>query len=278
MIIGQFSDAFPPITDGVAQVVKNYAKLLNTRNNLSYVITPVVPEAEYNYTFPVITYKSLNLRGRKYYRLGIPYCDKDFNKKIKKINFDIIHAHSPFVSGKIGKKIANKLDVPFIATFHSKYRDDFKQVLKFDFLVDRIIKRIVAFYESADEVVAQDFFETICLHGTINYNLFIYDSFFISIGVASDIFMQFDFDQVHSHYTAFTIGPYGAIGYKFKNEKKEKLNISISLNLPIIAMENKDTNIIEEPQEEAWNELIDYNSSLFNMVSMAYKLNVSIPF
>jgi len=133
-------------------------------------------------------------------------------------------------------------------------------------------------YESADEVVAQDFFETICLHGTINYNLFIYDSFFISIGVASDIFMQFDFDQVHSHYTAFTIGPYGAIGYKFKNEKKEKLNISISLNLPIIAMENKDTNIIEEPQEEAWNELIDYNSSLFNMVSMAYKLNVSIPF
>jgi len=152
MIIGQFSDAFPPITDGVAQVVKNYAKLLNTRNNLSYVITPVVPEAEYNYTFPVITYKSLNLRGRKYYRLGIPYCDKDFNKKIKKINFDIIHAHSPFVSGKIGKKIANKLDVPFIATFHSKYRDDFKQILKFDFLVDRIIKRIVAFYESADEV------------------------------------------------------------------------------------------------------------------------------
>ena len=39
-----------------------------------------------------------------------------------------------------------------VATFHSKYRDDFSQTLSSKVVVDQIIKRIVSFYEKADEV------------------------------------------------------------------------------------------------------------------------------
>jgi hypothetical protein len=132
--------------------------------------------------------------------------------------------------------------------------------------------------ESFDEATLQDFFETICLHGTINYNLISYNSFFFNLGLASDVFMQFDFSNEHSHYTCFTVGPIGEIGYSFKKNNKENLNLSFSVNLPIIALENKTTNLNDGSEEEAWNELINHNYSLFYMVSMVYKVNFSIPF
>ena len=124
----------------------------------------------------------------------------------------------------------------------------------------------------------QDFLETICFHSTVNYNLISYKSLFLSLGLASDIFMQFDFSNEHSHYTAFSVGPYGEVGYTFNKDNKEKLKLSCSFNFPLIARENKTTNIIDPPEEEAWNELIDYNMALFNLVFMAYKINILIPF
>ncbi len=128
------------------------------------------------------------------------------------------------------------------------------------------------------DATLQDFLETICFHGTVNYNLISYKSFFLNLGFAADVFMQFDFSNEHSHYTCFSAGPYGEVGYTFKKDNKEKLKLSCSLNLPLIARENKITNIIDPTEEEAWNELIDYNLSLFNLVFMAYKINILIPF
>ncbi len=129
-----------------------------------------------------------------------------------------------------------------------------------------------------NEASLEDFFETICFHGTVNYNLINFKSFFLNLGLGSDVFMQFDFSNEHSHYTCFTIGPYGEIGYRFKKNNKDYLDISFSLTYPLIALENKPTNYMEVPAEEAWNELIDYNSSFWNLVLMFYKVNILIPF
>lgn len=140
---------------------------------------------------------------------------------------------------------------------------------------------LFAILESKDkfnEATVQDFFETICFHGTLNYRLISYNSFFLNIGLNSDVFMQFDFSDEHSHYTCVTIGPYGEIGYTFYKDNKKDLELSLSMNIPILGFENKKTDFMEQPIEEPWNELIDYNSSFFNMVLMAFKLNILIPF
>lgn len=129
-----------------------------------------------------------------------------------------------------------------------------------------------------DEASLGDFFETICFHGTVNYNLINFKSFFLNLGLGSDVFMQFDFSKEHSHFTSFTIGPYGEIGYRFKNNNKDSLDLSLSLTYPLIALENKPTNFMKVPAEAAWNELIDYNSSFWNLVLMFYKVNILIPF
>jgi len=152
LTIGQFNESFPPIVDGVANVVKNYAFWMNKKYGKCYVITPKHPDADDDYDFAVLRYSSVKVPIRGEYRFGLPKMDPIFWKELKQVPFDIVHAHCPFGSGYAARSIARKRGIPFVATFHSKYRDDFKEALKSDVIVDSVISGIAAFYESADEV------------------------------------------------------------------------------------------------------------------------------
>jgi 1,2-diacylglycerol 3-alpha-glucosyltransferase len=63
-----------------------------------------------------------------------------------------VHAHTPFSAGMLAMRAARKRGIPIVATFHSKYRDDFGRVVHNKIILDQIIRNIVNFYESADEV------------------------------------------------------------------------------------------------------------------------------
>lgn len=152
LTIGQFNESFPPIIDGVANVVKNYAYWMNKKYGRAYVITPKHPQAKDNYDFEVLRYSSMKVPVRSEYRFGLPKMDGVFWKELKQVPFDIVHAHCPFGSGFAARTIARKRGIPFVATFHSKFRDDFKGVLKSDALVESMLAKVGAFYESADEV------------------------------------------------------------------------------------------------------------------------------
>lgn len=78
--------------------------------------------------------------------------DPVFLRKILRRRFRIVHAHSPFMAGMTAARIARNQKIPLVATFHSKYRDDFSRVIPGTVLVDTIISEIVRFYEQADEV------------------------------------------------------------------------------------------------------------------------------
>lgn len=150
--IGQFNESFPPVLDGVAHVVVNYAYWMNRKYGRCVVVTPEHPEAQDDYDFEVYRYSSVKVPTRNEYRVGLPQMDGPFWHGLKKIPFDIVHAHSPFGSGFSARSIARKRGIPIVATFHSKYRDDFKESLKSDVIVDGVISKIVEFYESVDEV------------------------------------------------------------------------------------------------------------------------------
>lgn len=152
IITGQFNESFPPIIDGVANVVKNYAYWMNKKYGPSFVITPKHPDADDNFDYQVMRYSSIKVPTRSEYRFGLPKMDAVFWKELKKVPFDIVHAHCPFGSGFAAKSIAKKRGIPFVATFHSKFRDDFKGMLKADILVDSMLLKVAEFYESADEV------------------------------------------------------------------------------------------------------------------------------
>ncbi len=149
-LIGQFNDSFSPIADGVCNVVRNYAYWLQKKYGECYVVTPEYPGYVDNERYSVLRYRSMPVPMRKPYRAGMAFSDIAFLKKIKGLKFDIIHAHSPFSSGRLGLRLARRLDIPIVATFHSKYYDDFKNALKSASAAKIFLRSIIEFYNRVD--------------------------------------------------------------------------------------------------------------------------------
>jgi len=144
--------SFPPIMDGVSLTVENYAYWLDKNKLPVCVVTPKSTDYSDNESYPIYRYNSLPIPGRKPYRFGFPEFDCTFKSKLSKIPFALVHAHCPFSSGILARRIARNQKVPFVATFHSKYRDDFERSVHSKCIAKLMVKNIIKFYESADEV------------------------------------------------------------------------------------------------------------------------------
>jgi len=154
-MIGIFNDNFPPILDGVALTAQNYAYWLHEKGHDVRVITPYAPgagEVIDNAPYPINRYVSVPIPFRRPYRYGLPYADAAFWHNWRKMRFDLVHAHCPFTSGSLAYRAARKQNIPIVATFHSKYRQDFEHNVHSKKVVDWMIKQIVQFFERADEV------------------------------------------------------------------------------------------------------------------------------
>jgi len=149
---GIFNDSFPPIMDGVSLTAKNYAYWLHQKNQKVCVITPKSPNYSDNEPYPIYRYTSIPIIGRKPYRIGLPNIDLSFQTEIEHIKFGLVHAHCPFSSGRLALSIARKQKIPFVATFHSKYRDDFEHSVYNKYIARQMTNEIIRFFEKADEV------------------------------------------------------------------------------------------------------------------------------
>lgn len=151
-MIGLFNDCFPPIMDGVSLTTQNYAYWLHKKSGNVCVVTPRSPHAIDNEEYPVYRYSSIPIPMRKPYRLGFPRIDWPFHERIRKLSFELVHAHCPFSSGVLAMKMARAQHIPIVATFHSKYRADFERAIPSRLVVDYLIRKVIRFYEAADEV------------------------------------------------------------------------------------------------------------------------------
>ena len=149
---GIFNDSYPPILDGVTLTVENYVRWLMAKGRTPCVVTPSNPVRDES-ACEVLRYFSLPIRSRKPYRYGYPKLDPFIWKRLRSTDFRLVHAHCPFSSGRLAVYVKEKLHVPLIGTFHSKYRDDLMHSLKhFPWMVDSVMERILDFFNSCDEV------------------------------------------------------------------------------------------------------------------------------
>lgn len=138
--------------DGVSVCMQNYAYWMQKKVGGTFVVTPNVPGADYaSLPYKVLDYFSVPVPFRHPYVTGIAEIDPSFLARVSKIEFKIVHAHCPFTSGLAAMRIARNRRIPLVATFHSKYRDDFARVLP-EAAVKAVVKLIVEFYERADLV------------------------------------------------------------------------------------------------------------------------------
>ena len=68
------NDSFPPIIDGVANAVVNYAENIEKHHGHAVVVTPAVPGADDSgFPFPVVRYPSIDTRRLVGYVAGYPF-------------------------------------------------------------------------------------------------------------------------------------------------------------------------------------------------------------
>jgi len=147
------SEAFPPVMDGVAVCAQNYAYWMQKKVGGVSVITPNVYGTDYKaLDYDVLDYLSVPVPFRHPYVTGMPPMDPVFMARLTKRKYKIVHAHSPFMSGRMAATVAKTQGIPLVATFHSKFRDDYAKVIPSDFVVDQMLKVTMEFFERADEV------------------------------------------------------------------------------------------------------------------------------
>ncbi|MBR6186728.1 MAG: glycosyltransferase [Clostridia bacterium] len=153
--IGQFTDTFLPVVDGVGRVALAYSETLCRMGHQVTVITPMYDTGfRGGYPFEIVDFIARELPGMKQYRTGEAPWDPHYRKRIRMVPLDVLHAHSPFTAGSEALRLAALRKLPLVGTFHSKYYDDFLKATKSETLAKMGVKFVVDFYDRCDEVWA----------------------------------------------------------------------------------------------------------------------------
>lgn len=153
--IGEVTDTFLPIVDGVGRVVYEYANNLCLKGHEVTVIAPMYDTGfRGGYPFELVDFISYKVPAIGEYQTGEAKGDKHYRKRMKMIPLDIVHTHSPFTAGTEALRLARKRNIPLVGTFHSKYYDDFLKITHSESLANIGTKMVVDFYERCDDVWA----------------------------------------------------------------------------------------------------------------------------
>lgn len=153
MLIGQFCETYPPTLDGVGRVMLSYCQTLQAMGHEALYIAPNNPLYPEQVNCETLLYDGMRIPGEAY-RVGFPRMSKSFRDAVNDRKFDILHAHSPFFGGREARRIARRDDAPLVATFHSKYYDDFYKATGSKTLAKTGVRYAVDFYNTCDEVWA----------------------------------------------------------------------------------------------------------------------------
>ena len=148
------NDSFPPVIDGVANTVLNYANIINEKYGHPIVATPKYPKRDVSgYPYPVLQYTSFNTTKIAGYRLGNPLASSTA-AHIAEHEIDIIHTHCPAVSSFLARLVREKKDVPIVFTYHTKFDIDIARVFSSEKLRELSTKLFLNNLEACDEIWA----------------------------------------------------------------------------------------------------------------------------
>ena len=146
------NDSFPPVIDGVATTILNYAEIINEKLGKATVVTPEYPGVQDDFPFPVVRYPSLSVTEKICsYRMGYPFSASKLDS-LTGSGFNIIHTHCPFASMVMARVLRIKTGIPMVFTYHTKFDIDIRRALPTKLMQDQAIKLLVSNISAADEV------------------------------------------------------------------------------------------------------------------------------
>ena len=154
MNICLLNDSFPPVIDGVVNVVMNYANYLSQDHHAGVLVgTPRYPDADYGqYPYPVVAYPSFDTATvANGYRTGNPFAGKALSE-LSDFRPDIIHTHCPASATVIARLLREETAAPVVFTYHTKYDIDIRRVVRAKLAAQEAITAMVNNIEACDEI------------------------------------------------------------------------------------------------------------------------------
>ncbi|MBO7669518.1 MAG: glycosyltransferase, partial [Oscillospiraceae bacterium] len=146
------NDSFPPAIDGVSNAVTNYARIISRDYGEATVVTPYYPKADDSvYPFPVIRYPSVDVTRLVGYRAGLPF-SPEIAARLEKSQFDVIHSHCPITSTMLARSVRERLDVPLVFTYHTKFDIDIANAIRSKILQGEAARILAENISACDEV------------------------------------------------------------------------------------------------------------------------------
>ncbi|MGX7125183.1 glycosyltransferase family 4 protein [Enterococcus viikkiensis] len=121
MRIGFFTDTYFPQVSGVATSIKTLKEQLESQGHEVYIFTTTDPEAE-DFEKDIVRMPSvpfISFTDRRIVVRGIWFA----YQIAKELELEIIHTHTEFGAGFLGKMVANRLHIPVVHTYHTMYED-----------------------------------------------------------------------------------------------------------------------------------------------------------
>lgn len=148
------NDSFPPLIDGVANTVLNYANHLQNSPFQPVVITPSHPDAKDDaFPYPVLRYPSIQATRFEGYPAGIPF-SPEIPRFLDGRNVSILHTHCPIMSTFMARQLRQITGAPLVLTYHTKFDIDIEHVIHTKPLQLAAKKALVANISACDEVWA----------------------------------------------------------------------------------------------------------------------------
>ena len=145
------NDSFPPLIDGVANTVVNYANIIYGKLGKTVVAVPDFPGAVDQYDYPVIRYPSVDTTKIVGYRAGYPFSVTALGGVVDQ-KPDIIHSHCPVMSTAFARTLREQIDVPVVFTYHTKFDIEINHAVSNRLLQKSAVRLLVDNISACDEV------------------------------------------------------------------------------------------------------------------------------
>lgn len=146
------ADNFRPCFDGMT---KTTDLLATGFKNDGYDVTVICPyKKDYIDDVPYKVMRTPSFLSKSEYPISKRYFSKQNLEELESYDGPIIfHSQTPFLLGHLARRYARKHSIPFIATSHTKYKDDFYGITRSKILTKLAMNYTVKYFNNADEVI-----------------------------------------------------------------------------------------------------------------------------
>lgn len=120
MRIAIFAESYPPVVNGAATAISLLVGALRERHHVA-VYAPRFPgfrDRDEN----VRRFHSYRLPPEPEYPLAVPFSPRLYHEFLA-AGYDLVHTHSPFTLGQVGRRWATRAGIPTVTTYHTLYTE-----------------------------------------------------------------------------------------------------------------------------------------------------------